>query len=330
LTPAGGQAVSSPEERLEEIDTLSQANRGHRDPELERRLVRLRHLVGLQLLDEAPASPEFASPDFDALPGSNPPEITPADLSPELVRAAILRHGCVLVRGLVDRDEALHLAAEIDRAFETRAELAEGGAAPDGFYEPFTPEPPYRIVERGWVEVAGGVLAMDSPKLLYEMLETFDRARLPELVGGYLGERPAISGQKCTLRKADPEVAGAWHQDGKFLENVRSLNLWLSLSRCGDESPGLDIVPRRIDHVLDAGTEDTIFPIQVPDRLVEEWAGDLGVQRPIFEPGDAMLFDELFLHRTGSDRDMPKPRYAIESWFFGPSAFPNDYVPLAA
>jgi hypothetical protein len=26
---------------------------------------------------------------------------------------------------------------------------------------------------------------------------------------------------------------------------------------------------------------------------------------------------------------MPKPRYALESWFFGPSAFPNDYSPVA-
>ena len=51
--------------------------------------------------------------------------------------------------------------------------------------------------------------------------------------------------------------------------------------------------------------------------------------RPIFEPGDVLLFDDLFLHRTGSDPAMPKPRFAIESWFFGPSTFPEDYAPLA-
>ena len=66
--------------------------------------------------------------------------------------------------------------------------------------------------------------------------------------GGRLpGERPLISVQKTTLRKADPSVRGAWHQDGAFMGEVRSLNLWLSLSRCGDEAPGLDIVPRRLD-----------------------------------------------------------------------------------
>ena len=46
------------------------------------------------------------------------------------------------------------------------------------------------------------------------------------------------------------------------------------------------------------------------------------ILRPIFEPGDALLFDELFLHKTGSDPAMPNPRFAIENWFFGASAFP--------
>ena len=51
--------------------------------------------------------------------------------------------------------------------------------------------------------------------------------------------------------------------------------------------------------------------------------------RPIFDPGDALLFDDLFLHQTGSDPSMPNTRYAIESWFFGPSAYPDEYVPIA-
>jgi len=68
----------------------------------------------------------------------------------------------------------------------------------------------------------------------------------------------------------------------------------------------------------------------VSPAAAEAAAGDVGILRPIFEPGDALLFDELFLHQTGSDPQMPKPRYAIESWFFGPSAFPSDYAPLAA
>ena len=51
--------------------------------------------------------------------------------------------------------------------------------------------------------------------------------------------------------------------------------------------------------------------------------------RPIFEPGDVLLFDELFLHATATSPEMDRPRYAVECWFFGPSAYPEGYAPLA-
>jgi hypothetical protein len=52
------------------------------------------------------------------------------------------------------------------------------------------------------------------------------------------------------------------------------------------------------------------------------------VFRPVFEPGDALIFDEVFLHRTAIDASMTKERYAIETWFFAPSLYPEKYVPL--
>jgi hypothetical protein len=164
---------------------------------------------------------------------------------------------------------------------------------------------------------------------MFELLDTFERVGLRRLIGGYLGERPALSVNKCTLRRVSPEAGSIWHQDGAFLGNVRSLNVWLSLSRCGDEAPGLDIVPRRIGHILPTGTEGAMFDWSVAPALANETAAEVPVLRPIFEPGDALLFDDLFLHKTAADPEMPNTRYAVESWFFGPSAFPADYVPLA-
>jgi hypothetical protein len=161
------------------------------------------------------------------------------------------------------------------------------------------------------------------------MLESFQSAGLDSVIASYLGERPAISAQKCTLRKATPDVPGAWHQDGAFMGQVRSLNVWLSLSRCGDVAPSMDIVPRRLNDFVPTGTEGTEIDYQVSQAVAEEAAGEVGIVRPIFDPGDALLFDELFLHQTGSDPAMPNARYAIESWFFGPSAFPERYVPIA-
>jgi hypothetical protein len=326
------QTAASPQELSEEIAALTRETRENHDVDLARRVLRLRHLAGIQLVDRPPASPDYATPSSSSLPhGASLPEVAPEDLTPGLLRAAILRSGCLLVRGLIDSDEALGLADGIDRAFEARSALASGGLAPEGDYEEFTLEPRFGdLPDRPWIEEAGGVLAVDSPNVTLEMLEAFNRAGLNEVVHGYLGEQGVISAQKCTLRKVEPELPGAWHQDGKFLGEVRALNVWLSLSRCGDQAPGLDIVPRRIDHLLASGEETgTLLWIHIPQELVEEAAGDAGILRPVFEPGDALFFDEYFLHQTASDPRMPNPRYAIETWFFGPSAFPGEYAPLA-
>jgi hypothetical protein len=67
----------------------------------------------------------------------------------------------------------------------------------------------------------------------------------------------------------------------------------------------------------------------VSQRMAEAAAGDRPILRPIFQPGDALFFDELFLHKTGSDPDMPEPRFAIENWFFGASGFPAEYAQIA-
>ncbi len=104
----------------------------------------------------------------------------------------------------------------------------------------------------------------------------FERAGLTQVITDYLGERPTISVQKCTLRKVDPDAGHGWHQDGAFMGDVRALNVWLSLSRCGDESPGMDIVPRRLDHIVPTGTEGALFDWSVSPQVAEEAAGDVG------------------------------------------------------
>ncbi|MFA9400391.1 MAG: hypothetical protein ACERKT_04700 [Acidobacteriota bacterium] len=318
---------------FEAIDLLTEANRVERDPRIERELRQIRHLAGIQLLENAPGDPAYPEPAAE-VPArgeqSNCPEVSPGELSPELVRAAFLEAGCLLVRDVMDDDKAQQLAADIDHSFEIRAGLDEGEADPDGFYDELEPESPFRVAERDWVEEGGGVLAADSPKMLFDMLDTFEKANLRRVIEAYLGEKPAISAQKCTLRKATPDIAGGWHQDGKFMgEDVRSINVWLSLSRCGDVAPSMDVVPVRLEEFVEPGGEGAYLDFQISDQSAQKAAGEVGVVRPIFNPGDALLFDHVFLHQTGSDPAMPNPRYAIESWFFGPSSYPEDYVPIA-
>jgi hypothetical protein len=343
-TPQGlPEDFPSIEELLQEIDELERSNAERRDPAAERRILDLRHVAGAGLIWEAGESPDYPSPAFDRLPEvSGLPEFSIGELTPELLRAGMLTHGCVLIRGLTDPELAARLAEEIDLTLGEREAKAAGHPNGGEHYVQFEPQLGFGIIERPWIEEGGGALAVDSPKLMFEMLTTFDRVGLRDLIRGYLGEPVAVSAQKCTLRKADPSVSGAWHQDGSFMRaanageqaegtsSTRAFNVWLSLSSCGEEAPGLDIVPRRLDHLVATRGEGTDIPSQVSDQIAREAAGDAGIIRPHFEPGDALLFDGLFLHQTGSDPAMSRPRFALESWFFGVSAFPEGYVPLAA
>jgi hypothetical protein len=328
----GGTAgAEPPDDVLAEIARLTERNRHERSPELEQRILALRHVAGTRMLDAAGERPEQPAPEAHRLPANGAlPELSPDAVTPGLLRAGILRDGCLLVRGLVDRDAAIEFAELIERAFAARERHDAGQPAGDGLYEEIEPDPRFNaIAERPWIKEGGGVLAADSPRLTFRMLELFADAGVPELVAGYLAEPPLFTIQKTTLRRAEPSVPGAWHQDGAFMGDVRSLNLWLALSRCGDEAPGLDIVPRRMEGFVATSTDEAVLSYQVSQRKAEEAAGDTPIVRPVFEPGDALFFDELFLHQTGSDPGMPNPRFAIENWFFGASGFPREFAPLA-
>ncbi len=109
---------------------------------------------------------------------------------------------------------------------------------------------------------------------------------------------------------------------------LRTVNVWLSLSDCGVEAPGLDLVPRRLDEILQTGTEGAWFDWSVAPDLVAAAAADEVPVRPVFAPGDVALFDEFNLHRTALDPAMTNPRYAIESWFFAPSMYPPHHAPV--
>lgn len=296
----------------------------------QRELLADRHQAGISLVNAPPGRAPRPEPDFGALGDTGGvPEVQPAGVTPAALRAAILRGGCLLVRELVPRADAERFAHEIDRAFTERERHDAGRRFDDGLYSEFEPDPRYEEpIARQWIKSGGGLLAVDSPALSFALLELFRDAGLLSLAESYLGEPALVAADKSTLRKADPAVRGGWHQDGKFMGDVNALNVWLSLSRCGDIAPGLDIVPRRFEHHVTTQTEEAFLDNMVSQRMAEEAAGDTPILRPIFNPGDVLLFDELFLHKTASDPDMPSPRFAVENWFFGPSAFPKDYIPL--
>jgi hypothetical protein len=317
---------------LDAIRVLTDANRAAHDDDVERALVDLRHDAFASLDFSGPPQPPAPVTASTASPGPLV-EVTPEQLTLETLRTSIARHGCVLVRGLVPRPRADQLAEGIDRV------LAGFDAANDGapiertmpWYAPFEPRAGnYRVGgRRNWVRAGGAVWTADSPRMLFELCELIDDVGVGSLVTAYLGERPALSANKCTLRRVPVTTNGDWHQDGAFLgERVRTLNFWLSLSHCGTEAPGMDILPRRLDRVVETGTDGAIFDWAVSPAVVAQLAETAPVTRPEFAPGDALLFDHLFLHRTAADPGMQQERHAMETWFFAPSTYPDGQIGL--
>jgi hypothetical protein len=325
---------------LGDLDALMRANRERPSPENERELVKARNQAFAELDLEGADPIERRLPE---VPGGTAPldemglaAISAADLSPEAIADGVLRHGCLLVRGLVPPERTEKLVAGIDRVFEGRDAHASGAPIEETtpWFEPFEPDPEYATavaMGRGFVNKGSGTWIADSPRLLFQLLEAFEDLGLRETITAYLGERPAISLNKGTLRRVPPEGGTEWwHQDGAFLgEDIRSLNIWIALTRCGHDAPGMDLVARRLDSIVQPGKRGADFDWSLSDDEVRELAGD-AIVRPLFEPGDALLFDHLFLHRTGTDPGMTETRYATETWFFAPSAYPDpsEQVPL--
>jgi Phytanoyl-CoA dioxygenase (PhyH) len=317
---------------LEAIRRLTEANRAQRDAQLEARLVTLRHEVFPSLPRR---SPDELPPEVVGEGSGEPLTPTdPRDLDLATLRRGLARQGCVLVRGLIPPERAEALARGVDRALAAFDECeASGAESAPPWYVPFAPANAGDLASRrrGWVRASGGLWTADSPRMLFELTELADDTGIAALIDAYFGERPALSANKCTLRRVPIDTNTNWHQDGAFLgRQVRSLNLWLALSPCGVDASGLDIVPQRLDEILPTGTEGAYFNWSVSPQVVEDAAGGPdAIVSPEFGPGDALLFDHMFLHRTGITPGMTQERWAIEAWFFAPSSYPDGQIPLA-
>lgn len=305
---------------LATIDALHRENRRRPDPTRERRLVALRRAAADVLPRRSPLG-SWPPVSVDPFPGTALPEVTPAELTTDVVAGAVAHHGSLLVRGLVDPAGADRLVECIDRALdgaaERRASIADEHRpvrADDAWFAPFGRLPMMLGMGTEWVRM------IDSPRGTFEFSDQLHELGRG-LVADYLGEAPVMDEHKWTLRRITPDCGGAWHQDGRFLgEGVRVLNVWVALTRCGAgaDAPGLEVVPRRLD-ILPTGTDGATFDWSIDTGLLEDLAGG-DILDPCFEPGDALIFDERTAHRTGTRPGQTAPRHAIEAWFYAPSS----------
>lgn len=304
------------------------------DPDLNHELTELRRAAARDAIARARARPDwppFASDPFPDLVGI--PEIGIADLTTQMMQGAILHHGSLIVRGAVEREEALGIASDIDRVFVSFDAVEDGTDAPEdaAWCKPFNlGESDHAIAHaRGWTRGTGGILAADSPVLFNRLADLYRRRGLAQVIEEHLGERPLLSVGKTVLRRIVPTNAGDFHQDGAFLgADVRTINVWIALSDCGANSPGLEIVDCRVPHIVETGTDDANFDWSAGREIAAQANGGRPFARPVFKAGDAILFDQLMLHATSYSPEMTRSRYAIEGWFFAPSSYTEQQIAL--
>ena len=325
-----GRAWTSVGDFRRAIDYVTEANRGIRSPELELELMRLR-AEAFPTISKVGAStwPQAYEDPFPGLVGL--PEIDAHALTAEIMGGAFQHHGALWVHGLLREDEAAMLRSGIDKAMAERDAFRAG--TPENETRPwYSRIPVNEHIEgaRNWVEEGGAVLTADSPRMMYNLLEAFTDHGTIDVISGYLGERPALSVGKSTLRRVANLPTADWHQDGSFLgTNIRTVNVWIALSDCGEDAPGLDIVAQRFPNIVQTGSHGAWFDWSVGQGMIEELERDgAPVVSPVFRPGDAVLFDQLMLHRTGISSHMTGTRWAVENWFFAPSTYPIEQGPL--
>jgi hypothetical protein len=315
---------------LDAVDLLAATYRASADPALAIRLVDLRQEAA-RLFDPGPGRSPWPPTYGDSFPhlSGGLPETGVAELTSEVLGGAVAHHGALIVRAMFDEAQVRHSVDVIHNAQAAR-DNGSAEAAERGWYRPFPTDVRRHEALRQRAAAAGGTWLADSPMSTAQLLDDFAAVGVIDAISDHLGERPFFSLQKSVMRRIPAKKGVAtWHQDGSFLDaDVRTMNVWVALSRCGGDypAPGMEVIPRRMDEILPVQERPTPYAISVD--VVREIASETPAIRPEFAPGDAIMFDERFLHRTYLDHFMSEPRYAVECWFFAPSHSASGYLPF--
>jgi hypothetical protein len=267
------------------------------------------------------------------------PEVEAGALSAAVLHAAMEEHGALIVRGLFPQSTMKALVETCDKVLDICDDPQADGSIPPSIYF----NPPSNLISimpnknkelgntRTFHRDSGSAMCIEAPSVAEALLQLYEGRGLKEIVAEYLGEPACLSVKKWVLRRSKLPVSEAgWHQDGAFMgTNINSINMWLPLNECGGETgaPGMDVVPLRLRKI--ASAEGAQFDWSVSSSHINDRFNKMQPLMPVFQAGDAFFFDHFYLHRTQYRSDFTKLRYAIETWFFGETAFPKNQIPIA-
>jgi len=298
-----GAVADQPAVLQQRIAELSARNRQRRDRAIEAELVTLRLAAGRALCGQSPPAPAPLASGTLACPAGTLPEINRADLNTGTLACGLLQHGALLVRGLYDAAQVQHLQALAEVAGD------DPPASPLGC----------------------------SARVLFDLLEIYRDCGLLAAVTPYLAHQPVLFAERLKLRcleaARDRYAAIPWHQDASFFgSRSYAVNCWTAITPCGTDNPGLGVIPRPLDRRYGWDSDEHApldYGNRLPPGLLEDLSRNHPPAFPVFEPGDALLFDEMTMHTT-APRPWRRPDQVVTiSWFFRASTFPAWGTPLA-
>jgi hypothetical protein len=122
------------------------------------------------------------------------------------------------------------------------------------------------------------------------------------------------------------DLALPFHQDSFYFEpellgpSTVMLVIWTPFTDCDDDTPGLEIVPRRIAESYSLSKEPRTqfkhLEIDVPDQLP--------VWYPHLQCGDCLVFEERSLHRSRNE-NVSHPRTSVDLRLFTEGRYPKSF-----
>jgi ectoine hydroxylase-related dioxygenase (phytanoyl-CoA dioxygenase family) len=159
-----------------------------------------------------------------------------------------------------------------------------------------------------------------------EVLQTVAASAAGPALVHALGAAPWCNLAQSWLRHGRP--AHHWHQDGAlkhdFLAHagrhappdaaLEMRTLWIALTPCGVHAPGLQWVNAELHRLL--------LPAELTEDAVATRFDAGAFEHAELQPGEALLFDGLLLHRTHLTAAMQAARLSLELRFFRADALP--------
>jgi len=151
-----------------------------------------------------------------------------------------------------------------------------------------------------------------------------------------VGETIVIDADECWVRRQYPfgsmpsrHHSHAWHQDGALRFDFAAhrdnptpdeallpmATCWLTLTPCGVDAPGLELVTDRVDELLRPG--------QLSEAAVDRNHPATTRTQPTLAAGDALVFSGDVLHRTHITHAMTATRTSVELRCFPMTAIPH-------